>query len=221
MGDIPPEQFDPLQLRYKQRRGGIVPHGPDISQPEIPIGKEEEDKASQVARIVVKEFHKQTIFVRDPNHIAPPVSASPIDASTGVPVVVPAATTLFPILTVRIPPNCMGMIKAFANVLDNPNAYGLVAFHVVYRGETLPNDVLWYDELANAIRTYQNIRRNMGNIQCPCQMPMPWPLREGDLEIQVSNNDVVAHQVEARVMGYQYVPDYTAATVDLSPEFKM
>lgn len=217
LGDIPPEQVDPLQKRYLVRPGQDERPDPALVVPKDRMTIEEQQVWEAKADILAKYIRVADIFSRRLNYLDPPPSAIPIDIPTPIPVSIAAGTTDGVIIELTVPKGAVVVIRKMGNDLDNPNAFPLTSWRWLWRGEVLKN-AAYYLVGGTQYGLYSDFRSSMGFMTCPCELSMPIILRDGAWVLVADNNDVVAHSFSARVMGYQYVPEFTAASSDVSPE---
>jgi hypothetical protein len=224
LGDRPGHEFDPHQRWDYTEHGQLGPAGGHevLRTKPLPgstVPPEEYRKIVTKYEILADLIRDKAIFVRKPNWIDPPVSAKLIDIYTNPVVTVAAAATNVDVLTYRVPRGALAIITSFGNDLESIAAFNQIIFRILHKNIITFPTTDW-NAAGTKLNTLREFQRKLGNVECPCRFPMPLIFRgPGEFIVQVDNQDVVAHDVEARFQGWEYTVEVTSTRTDISEEF--
>jgi hypothetical protein len=148
-----------------------------------------------------------TYFVKNPNWLEPPVTASPIEilANSGLGTTVDAAAGTDEIIaTYVVPDRIVGSLLAFANNIDTPAQVGNIQWNITVNSEPKFG--------------YAGFFGSLGAIDDPRPLASHIPLKHGDVvEVRArkvaAGPDVVAF---TRLQGFSFVPPKISQTGDFA-----
>jgi len=221
MGDFNDPIVDPMAFYWRAIYGQPGKTPPDIvGKINFPLPEEDQRKIEEMAKWLHMILSNVQQYTRNPAYLQPPLSADVVEMYKNTELALPPnMATPIEVLGIDTPDGGVFILQGIANNLESPASFADVEWSFQIDNQNVQIPVKYYDGAGTQESMFVNFQTQLGNVKNPTLLRKPLIVGSGRRFSLVARNTnpAIWHSADARLTGYQYIPDKTSVQRDTPP----